>query len=109
MAIEKKFKILVYPGLHSRPGSEFVKFVSEFEGSVEISKGDKSGDGRSIMVLFKLLPKQFEEIIIKLDGKNEKKFMEEVKTWETNAYINEEDYMNSNIKESQLRVFEEVE
>ena len=109
MAIEKKFKILIYPGLHSRPGGEFVKFVSEFEGNVEIKKGEKSGDGRSIMALFKLLPKQFEEITIKLDGEDEEQFMEKITFWETSAFFNEEDYLNENVDESPLKVFKEVD
>jgi phosphotransferase system HPr (HPr) family protein len=109
MAIEKKFRILIHPGLHSRPGGEFVKFVSEFKGNVEIRKGEKSGDGRSIMALFKLLPKQFEEITIKLDGEDEEQFMEKITFWETSAFINEEDYLNENVDESPLKVFKEVD
>jgi phosphotransferase system HPr (HPr) family protein len=109
MAIEKKFKILIYPGLHSRPGTEWVKFISEFSGNIEISKGDKSGDGRSLMALFKLLPKQFEEINIKLTGENEEQFMEEIKNWETKAFLNEDDYKKEGVEESILRVFEEIE
>ena len=109
MAIEKKFKILIYPGLHSRPGTEWIKFVSEFSGNIEISKGDKSGDGRSLMALFKLLPKQFEEINIKLIGEDEEQFMEEIKTWETKAFRNEEEYKAEDVEESILRVFEETE
>ena len=109
MAIEKKFKILIYPGLHGRPAAEWVKFVSKFEGSIEVSKGSKSGDGRSSIALFKLLPKQFEEINIKLIGENEKQFMEEVKTWETKAFVNEEEYSTDGVDESILRVFEEIE
>ena len=109
MAIEKKFKILIYPGLHGRLAAEWVKFVSQFEGSIEVSKGGKSGDGRSSIALFKLLPKQFEEINIKLIGENEEQFMEEVKTWETKAFVNEEEYSTDGVDESILRVYEEIE
>jgi phosphotransferase system HPr (HPr) family protein len=109
MAIEKKFKILIYPGLHSRPGTDFVKFVSEFEGNVEIKKGEKSVDGRSIIALFTLLPKQFEEITIKINGEGEEQFMDKIRLWETAAFLNEEDYLNENVDESILKVFKEVD
>lgn len=109
MVVEKKLRILIYPGLHSSPGAKFVKFVSEFEGTVEIRKGDKVGDGRSQLSLMKLLPKQFEEISIKLEGKEEEQFMEKILNWETSAFLNEEDYRNENTKEDTLKVFREMD
>ena len=109
MAIEKKFKILIYPGLHGTPAAEWVNFLSQFEGNVEVSKGYKSVNGRSSMALFSLLPKQFEEINIKLIGEDEEQFMEEIKTWETKAFRNEEEYMAEDVEVSILRVFEETE
>ena len=109
MEIEKKFNILIYPGLHGRPAGEWVNFLSPFEGTVEVSKGDKSVNGRSSMSLFTLLPKQFEEINIKLIGEDEEQFMEEIKTWETKAFRNEEEYKAEDVEESILRVFQEIE
>ena len=35
--------------------------------------------------------------------------MEEVKTWETKAFVNEEEYSTDGVDESILRVFEEIE
>ena len=61
------------------------------------------------MSLFTLLPKQFEEINIKLIGEDEEQFMEEIKTWETKAFRNEEEYKAEDVEESILRVFEETE
>ena len=31
MAVEKKFRILIYPGLHTRPGAKFVELCNKFE------------------------------------------------------------------------------
>ena len=36
MAVEKKFKILIYPGLHTRPGAKFVQLCNKFESDIEI-------------------------------------------------------------------------
>ena len=35
--------------------------------------------------------------------------MEEIKNWETKAFLNEDDYKNEGVEESILRVFEEIE
>mgnify|MGYP003325200734 CR=1 FL=1 len=37
MSVNKKFKILIYPGLHARPGSEFVKLCQSYQSSVTIN------------------------------------------------------------------------
>ena len=41
MSVNKKFKILIYPGLHARPGSEFVKLCQSYQSSVIINVDDK--------------------------------------------------------------------
>ena len=58
---------------------------------------------------FKLLPKQFEEITIKLTGECEEQFMDKITLWEASAFLNEEDYLNENVDESTLKVFKEVD
>ena len=32
----KKFRILIYPGLHTRPGAKFVELCNKFESDIEI-------------------------------------------------------------------------
>ena len=109
MSLEKKFKILIYPGLHGRPAADWVEFLKPFEGSVEVSKGNKIVNGRSTMLLFGLRPKQFDEINIKLIGEDEEHFMEKIKIWETKAFRNKQEYKAEDVDESTLRVFEEIE
>ena len=41
ISVSQKLKILIYPGLHARPGSEFVKYCQQFDSDVEIKVGDK--------------------------------------------------------------------
>ena len=46
MSVNKKFKILIYPGLHARPGSEFVKLCQSYQSSVTINVDDKTANGK---------------------------------------------------------------
>ena len=54
MPVNKKFKILIYPGLHARPGSEFVKLCQSYQSSVTINVDDKTANGKSLLSLFKI-------------------------------------------------------
>ena len=49
MAVEKKFRILIYPGLHTRPGAKFVELCNKFESDIEILFNDKVANGKSII------------------------------------------------------------
>ena len=55
MAIEKKFKILIYPGLHTRPGAKFVQLCNKFESDIEISFEDKVANGKSMINIMNTL------------------------------------------------------
>ena len=76
MSLKKELKILIYPGLHSRPGGKFVKFCQGYESTITLRVGDNSVDGRSLLGLFKLEPKQFTEIEVEIEGSDENKFMD---------------------------------
>lgn len=41
-------------GLHARAAAKFVKLAGQFDAEVEVSRGDQSVDGRSIMGLMML-------------------------------------------------------
>jgi len=49
ISVSQKLKILIYPGLHARPGSEFVKYCQQFDSEVEIKVGDKTANGKSLL------------------------------------------------------------
>ena len=51
MAVEKKFRILIYPGLHTRPGAKFVELCNKFESDIEIFFNDKVANGKSIITV----------------------------------------------------------
>ena len=109
ISVSQKLKILIYPGLHARPGSEFVKYCQQFDSDVEIKVGDKTANGKSLLSLFKIEPKQFSIIDLYITGSDEEELMENLINWKTEAYITKDDFDNENIEEEELQVFETVD
>ena len=108
ISVSQKLKILIYPGLHARPGSEFVKYCQQFDSDVEIKVGDKTANGKSLLSLFKIEPKQFSIIDLHITGSDEEELMENLINWKTEAYSSKDDFDNGNIEEEELQVFEIV-
>ena len=109
ISVSQKLKILIYPGLHARPGSEFVKYCQQFDSDVEIKVGDKTANGKSLLSLFKIEPKQFSIIDLHITGSDEEELMENLINWRTEAYSSKDDFDNENIEEKELQVFETVD
>ena len=109
ISVSQKLKILIYPGLHARPGSEFVKYCQQFDSDVEIKVGDKTANGKSLLSLFKIEPKQFSIIDLHITGSDEEELMENLINWKTEAYSSKDDFDNENIEEKELQVFETVD
>ena len=109
ISVSQKLKILIYPGLHARPGSEFVKYCQQFDSDVELKVGDKTANGKSLLSLFKIEPKQFSIIDLHITGSDEEELMENLINWKTEAYSSKDDFDNENIEEEELQVFEIVD
>ena len=109
ISVSQKLKILIYHGLPARPGSEFVKYCQQFDSEVEIKVGDKTANGKSLLSLFKIEPKQFSIIDLHITGSDEEKLMENLINWKTEAYSSKDDFDNENIEEEELQVFETVD
>ena len=109
ISVSQKLKILIYPGLHARPGSEFVKYCQQFDSDIEIKVGDKTANGKSLLSLFKIEPKQFSIIDLHITGSDEEVLMENLINWKTEAYSSKDDFDNENIEEEELQVFETVD
>ena len=103
MAITNVFEILIYPGLHSRPGKEFVNICMEYESSVTIKMNDNEFDGKSFLSLLKNKPSQSEIIHLIIDGKDENELMEKIINLETMSHKSKEDFASEN--EELLQVF----
>ncbi|MFH2010339.1 MAG: HPr family phosphocarrier protein [bacterium] len=53
--VEAEVEIANEMGLHTRPAKEFVVTAGRFRAHVEVSKGDQTVNGKSIMGLMSLL------------------------------------------------------
>ena len=106
--IKKNFKILIFPGLHARPGSMFIKFCQSFKSDITLNIRDESIDGKSLISLMKSAPSQFLDIEVVIEGTDEEEFMSKLTNWQTEAYKNKEEFDNDDIKEYLMDVFEEL-
>ncbi len=73
--IEKTIAVVNPSGIHARPASMVVNFVKNFPGKVEIIKGDKIGDLKSIIMVLSMGLKKGTEITLRVDGAGEEDFL----------------------------------
>tara|TARA_R110002072_G_scaffold4280_8_gene30235 strand:+ start:5371 stop:5640 length:270 start_codon:yes stop_codon:yes gene_type:complete len=67
-------------GLHARAAAKFVSTATKFESNVEISKDDRTVDGKSIMSVMMLAASCGTTISIKTDGPDENDALSAIKT-----------------------------
>lgn len=106
MALEKKFKILIYPGLHTRPGAKFVELCNKFDSDIEILFNDKVANGKSIINIMTMAAPQNAEITVKVDGVDEDMLIKELSEWHVEAHKSKEDFDNFPDKHELLKAFE---
>lgn len=58
-------------GLHTRPGTEFVRLAKTFESGVEIQKGEKTANAKSLVKMLKIGISQGDVIEIAVEGPDE--------------------------------------
>jgi phosphotransferase system HPr (HPr) family protein len=59
-------------GLHARPAHAFVQAATKFNSKITISKGSRTGSGKSIVNIIALGLTQGTEITISAEGEDEK-------------------------------------
>ena len=65
-------------GLHARPATAFVQKASAYPCNVNLIKGSKKINGKSIMGLMTLAAKQGDELILEVDGPEEEIALDEL-------------------------------
>jgi len=58
-------------GLHTRPGTEFVRLAKTFESEVQVRKGDKTANAKSLIKMLKIGISQGDVIEIHAEGRDE--------------------------------------
>lgn len=69
----QKFEIEIAnpTGLHTRPGTEFVRLAKTFESEVHVRKGDKTANAKSLIKMLKIGISQGDLIEILAEGRDE--------------------------------------
>jgi catabolite repression HPr-like protein len=67
----KQVTVLLEHGLHARPATLFVNLAKQFASLVELRKGEKKADGKSILGVMALAVKQNEQIEVITNGPDE--------------------------------------
>lgn len=65
-------------GLHARPASVLVKTAERFAANIKLIKGNKEANLKSILGVLWLQVKDKEEIIVKVEGPDEKQALDKI-------------------------------
>lgn len=76
--VTKSFTIQNPSGLHARPATVFVQKASSFACHVNVIRGSKKVNGKSIMGLMTLAVAQGDEVTLEVDGEQEETALEEL-------------------------------
>ena len=76
--IEKEVTIVNRLGLHARPAAMFVRIASKHRAEIWVSKEGEEVNGKSIMGLMMLAAGQGSKLLIRCDGPDADKAMEEL-------------------------------
>lgn len=77
--IVEKLKIINKTGLHARPATLFVDKAKKFNSKITIEKDGKTVDAKSLISVLSLGVEQGQEIILRIEGPDEKEAFKELK------------------------------
>lgn len=70
--ITTKIKIINNLGLHARASAKFVSTAARFQSHIDVTKGTQTVNGKSIMGVMMLAANKGTELILEIDGPDEK-------------------------------------
>lgn len=73
---EKSVEITNEIGLHARPASLFIQEAIRYSSEIEVMKGEKKYNGKSIMGILSMSASKGEVITIRAEGEDEKDAVE---------------------------------
>ncbi len=74
--IEKTIVIINKLGLHARASSKFVTLASKFHSQIELCRGTKIVNAKSIMGVMMLAAPKDTELLLKINGTDEQQAMD---------------------------------
>ena len=78
LKIEKEITIINRLGLHARPAAMFVRIASRYRSEIWVEKEGEQINGKSIMGLMMLAAGQGSKLMIRCEGSDADKAMEEL-------------------------------
>ncbi len=69
--IEKKLAIINKLGLHARAAAKFVTYASRYGSEIEVVRGTRTVNGKSIMGVMMLAASKGTEILLRVTGDDE--------------------------------------
>ncbi len=88
--IEKKVKITNKHGLHARPAAKLVKLASKFNSDITILKDGLEVNGKSIMGVMMLAAEPGSEIVLRINGEDEREALDALLNLIRNGFDEEE-------------------
>ncbi len=88
--IETKVKITNKHGLHARPAAKLVQLASKFASDITILKDGLEVNGKSIMGVMMLAAEPGSEIVLRIEGEDEKQATEALLNLIRNGFDEEE-------------------
>lgn len=68
-------------GLHTRPGTEFVRLAKTFSSNVFVQKGEKNASAKSLIKLLQIGISQGDLIVLSCEGSDELAAIEQLKNY----------------------------
>ena len=77
--IEEVLKIINRHGLHARPAAQFVKIAGKFKSDIKVIKDGLEVNGKSIMGIMMLAAEPGSDIVVFIEGEDEKEAFDALK------------------------------
>lgn len=82
--IEKNLTIVNETGIHARPASQFVTLLNGFKSNIQIIKGNRTANAKSIINVLSMALTKGTVITIKVDGADEQAAMTSIENFINN-------------------------
>ena len=90
MSISRNIEIINKLGLHARAAAQLVQLASSFSSHIEIEKGNRRVNGKSIMGVMMLAAAKGSEVTIYADGEDEEESLCKIEQLINNRFNEEE-------------------
>ena len=79
--IEKNLTIVNETGMHARPASQFVALLNGYKSDIQILKGTRTANAKSIINVLSLALVKGTEIVVRVNGEDEVEAMDSIENF----------------------------